>query len=126
MDAMNGLVWPVLAAAIIGLGILAIKEPRKFNRLSPWLLAVTFLVVTVLLLWTTAYQIGVRAAFEHVKDIDELKVLEQRLKFDDNPFGISLNTFMLSFILWFFYMGVISYLPIILGPDDKPKKPTEE
>ncbi|WP_027059703.1 hypothetical protein [Mesorhizobium loti] len=74
MDAMNGLAWPVVAAAVIGIGVLGVREPKKFNRLSPWLLGATSLAATVLLFWTNAYQAGAQAAFEHAKALVDKQV----------------------------------------------------
>jgi hypothetical protein len=55
MGMMNGLVWPVVTAAILGLGYVAFNNSKQYERLIPWLYVATALTAVVLVVIGSAY-----------------------------------------------------------------------
>lgn len=122
---MNGLVWPVVTAAILGLGYVAFNNPKQYERLIPWLYVATALTAVVLVVIGSAYSSGARAAFQHMSEVQPENSLSVSLNFDDNPYGISSQTFIIGFVVWLAYLFVLGFLPSVMGSDDAAK-PTKE
>jgi hypothetical protein len=51
--------------------------------------------------------------------------LSVSLNFDDNPYGISSQTFIIGFVVWLAYLFVLGFLPSVMGSDDAGK-PTKD
>jgi len=67
---VTGLGWPLLAAFIIGLVALAIKEPKKFQRIDNYLYWTGIAIVVVVGAWQAGYLKGRRDTLNSVDNVD--------------------------------------------------------
>lgn len=110
---INGLVWPLIAAAVISVVALAIKSPAKYQKISTGLFFVGAAVMALTSVGFGAYERGVNDAFTHIEHGGT-----------HATFGLSayFNAFtpMMVYFVWVLLVFGLEWLGKYLADDAKP------
>lgn len=117
MGIVEGLVWPVLAAALIGLVALAVRQPNKYRKIANGLFFAGAALMIGAVVGIAAYERGAQAVLSHLSTGATPQSFESPF-----PLGIFFPM-VFGFVWWLFIFGLES-LGRYLSSDDN-SKPSE-
>lgn len=114
MGIVDGLLWPVVAAALIGLVAFAIREPRKYKKIANGLFFLGAAATTGSVIGIGAYERGVAAVSKHIANGGTPGSFE-------SPFPMSVFLPMALYFVWALFVFGLESLGKYLASEDDSK-----